>query len=511
MYSHVSTQIGKLVRGPGWLTIAVAALVTIPIVAGVVVVSAQVSPWVGLGGVFGIGCVLAMFLSPTFALVAVASSLPLERIGRLTEDFSSFTISLSRIMGVVALGALAVQFLVFRRKLRFGLAFWLYSGYTAFAVVGIGWALEQPDAFRDSQRILGNLLFFFLIVNLITRFSLVRLAVITWLLASSGSALYGIYEYHFSKAIEEKDMGATRSRFTGVVEDDAETSELGTKVKRAYGTTSHPGLFGLNLAMTIPFFAWVMRGQRWWKKTGWFLLFGVCCYGIAISNTRFTFIISGVMLALTVIRRLWDLQPLTYVAIVMAGIAMFPLIPSDVYMRAFDPKLYSAENSNAIRIRFKMLDKAIDILMDHWVLGIGVGNQDIIPKMITDELGGRITPDGLKASAHNEFVWTAVEVGIFGWLLHFGFVAVVVAASFRAASRLKGRPGEGSQYWFLVAAQIMLLCVPFYGVQSEVFHYPLKGWWFIAGIVWVIWDAVRKLPAQQAVPEPTPIPVEQLA
>lgn len=55
-------------------------------------------------------------------------------------------------------------------------------------------------------------------------------------------------------------------------------------------------------------------------------------------------------------------------------------------------------------------------------------------------------------------------------------------------------PGEEDQYWFLVAAQIMLMCVPLYGVQSEVFHYALKGWWFVAGIVWVIWTAVKRLP-----------------
>jgi len=140
-----------------------------------------------------------------------------------------------------------------------------------------------------------------------------------------------------------------------------------------------------------------------------------------------------------------------------------------------------------------------------------VGNQDIIPAMITDELGGRITPDGVKASAHNEFVWSMVEVGIFGWLLHWAFVVLIVAASFLAGSRLKRMPGEEEQYRFLVAAQILLACVPLYGLQSEVFHYPLKGWWFVAGIVWVIWSAVRKQPVGGLVPVVEGVEETQLA
>ncbi len=128
------------------------------------------------------------------------------------------------------------------------------------------------------------------------------------------------------------------------------------------------------------------------------------------------------------------------------------------------------------------------------MLGIGVGNQDIIPAMITDEQGGRITPDGLKASAHNEFVWTMVEVGLFGWLLHYGFVAAVITASIKAGNFLKRLPDPESQdqYWLMKAVQIMLVVIPIFGVQSEVFHYPLKGWWFGAGLAWVFYLTTRQ-------------------
>lgn len=466
---------------------------------GFVVLAAAKSPWIALGAVAGGAIVLSMFLSPAICFYLVALSLPLERIGRLTEDFSSFTISLSRIVGLIALMAFLLHVLIQRRRIRFGMAFWLYAGYTALAALGILWALQEKDALRDTQRIIGNLLFFFLIINIATRYSMLRIGVMVWLMANVGSAGYAAYSYHFSSGsgIEESEMGSTGQRFTAVVSDGAEESSLGGRVKRAYGTTSHPGVFGLNLVMTLPFFAWVMRGRRAAIQLLWAAGFGLCLYGIFLSNTRFVFVIAVLVLAWTVLSRMWDVPPLAWVALVLAGVSAVPLLPGDFVARTLDPSLYSSTKSNAIRIRFKMLDKSIDLLTNHWLLGIGVGNQDIIPAMITDEQGGRITPDGQKASAHNEFVWTMVEVGLFGWLLHFAFVGVVIWASLRAGSVLKRMrdPESQEQFWLLKAVQITLIAIPLFGVQSEVFHFALKGWWFAAGIAWVFYLATRRISA----------------
>ena len=47
----------------------------------------------------------------------------------------------------------------------------------------------------------------------------------------------------------------------------------------------------------------------------------------------------------------------------------------------------------------------------------------------------------------------------------------------------------------MVAAQIMLITVPLFGIQTEVFHFSLKGWWFVAGICWALWETSINLPA----------------
>ena len=479
-----------LTAWPGMLIMFLATM-------GFVIISAAVSPWVGLGVVGGALVCVGMFLSPLVSLAAVALSLPLERLGRLTEDFSSFTISLSRFIGSLALLALLFHVFIRRRKLRFGLPFWLYSGYVTIAALGIVWAIAEKDAIRDSARVLGNLLFFFLIVNLVRNPKLARLGILLWLLGSVGSGLYAIYGYHFGgaeEAVEEKEMGATAQRFTSVVEDDSETAVLGSKVKRVYGTTSHPGLFGLNMVMTIPFFAWAFRREQVVGKILAALGFGIACYCIFLSNTRAVFLLAVLTLLLTVVRGIWNLRVYSLAAIGLGLLCLVPYIPQDVYRRTLDYTLYSADKSGSIRIRFKMLDKSFELLQTHWLLGIGIGNQTIIPEMITDELGGRVTPDGLKSSAHNEFVWSMVETGIGGWLLHWSFVILIIYTSFRAAKRFRSEPAAQDQYWLMVAAQIMLIMVPLFGIQTEVFHFALKGWWFVAGICWALWETSKSLP-----------------
>ena len=459
------------------------------------IVSAQISPWVGLGALAGGVVCVAMAFSPAVAVMVVAISLPLERIGRLTEDFSTFTISLSRVVWLAALGGFLLRMLLKRWKPQFGAPFWLYAGYTAIALMSVTWAIAEKDAVRDSVRVLGNLIFFFLVVNMVNRFSLAKLGIYCWLAVSVGTGLYAMYTYHFSAgdSVEESEMGATSQRFTAVVSDAAESGTLGGKVKRVYGTTSHPGLFGLNLVMTLPFFAWAMRGKP--VPTKLLLLIGlaIVCYCILLSNTRFVLVLAIITLALTAVRGLFELKPVTIAGLAVGVACVAPFIPEDVYLRTFDISLYSASKSDAIRIRFKMLDKSLDLLNEHWLKGIGIGNQTIIPEMITDELGGRITPDGLKASAHNEFVWSMVETGLFGWLFHWSFVAAIIATAFKAGRALRqwGRETQ-DQYWFMVAAQTLLVVVPFFGVQSEVFHYSLKGWWFAAGITWAMWLLVKR-------------------
>jgi O-antigen ligase len=176
----------------------------------------------------------------------------------------------------------------------------------------------------------------------------------------------------------------------------------------------------------------------------------------------------------------------------LLAVCVIPLIPRDVYLRSLDPQLYTTEKSGSFKVRFKFWAKSFELIEQHWLTGIGVGDQTTIVNMVTDELAGRITPQGVKASAHNEFIWSMVEVGIFGWLLHWSFVVWIFSMAIRAGSRFYRLDPEGEKYYLCVAIQIMLIGVVLFGVQQEVFHIPLKGWWLNAAIATFLYSSTRQ-------------------
>jgi hypothetical protein len=457
--------------------------------------SARLSPLMGVGALAGVLVCIGMTLSPTFALMTVGASLPVERIGRLTEDSQTVTVSISRIIGLLALVALVVHMLVRRWKPVLDRGIFLYAGYTAIALLTILWANYPQDTTRDALRIFANLIFYFYIINAVYRYSLVKAVLLVWLIASVGTTVYAIYDYHLGKSeeINENEMGLVSERTQSVVDDDSETRTLGEKVRRVFGTTSHPTIFGLNLTMTVPFFAFFIRFEkRTWVKGLYLAGLASIFYGIFLSNTRAVMLLAAGTIIAIVAKGLFRFTPASILAALLLAACVIPLIPRDVYLRSLDPQLYTTEKSGSFKVRFKFWEKSFELIKEHWLTGIGVGDQTTIVNMITDELAGRITPQGVKASAHNEFIWSMVEVGIFGWLLHWGFVAWVIRAVTRAGVHFRRFAPDGEEYWLCAAIQIMLIGVVLFGVQQEVFHLPLKGWWLNAGIASFLYSLSRK-------------------
>jgi O-Antigen ligase len=486
-------DLGRFVSGPRSDALTRPVLAALVGLAGAVLIAILASagsPVVALVGVVGLACGAIMVVSPTFALCVLCFSLPFERIGRLTNDSDAVTVSASRILGLAALGIYLVHALLRREKLRFGWPFWLYGGFAAIGLLSNAWTNSADETFRDSFRILGNLLFFFYLFNAIRDYKTARLVVIVWMLASVAAGGYSLADYYLNKSqpIGETEVGLTNLRTAGtVVSDAAEIRALGVNVRRLFGTTSHPALFGINNLMVIPFFFWGIRAQKGFWRLLWLGGLLVTIYCVLLSNTRAIFLLGIFTVAYALIRRLIPLTPqLVFVSIALAA-AVIPFIPQDVYKRTLDVSLYTTEKGDAIRARFKLLNKSLELVESHFWTGIGVGDQTTLVKMMTDESTGYVSTEGLRASAHNEYVWILVEVGVFGYFLHYAFVWVVTRSSFKAAQRTRSLPDAGEQYFFLIACQCVMLVILLSAVQSTTFHYPLKGWWLLTAISYMLW------------------------
>jgi hypothetical protein len=464
------------------------------------------SPIVALIGVIGLACGVGILVSPTFALLLLCLSLPFERIGRLTNDSALLTISASRILGIAALGSFLIHALLKREKLNFGWPVWLFAGFTFIGLLSNAWTATPEETFKDSLRILGNLLFFFYLINAIRDFKTARLAIIVWMLASMAAGAYSLSDYYLfqSAPLAETEVGLTSTRTSGtVVSDGAEIRSLGMNVNRLFGTTAHPTLFGLNSLMVVPFLIWAIRAQEGFWKLFWLGGLLIAAYCILLSNTRAVFLLAIITIAYAIARGLIRLTPQLVVVGVLLATAIVPFIPEDVYRRTFDISLYTTDRGDAIRSRLKLLSRSLDLVEQHFLTGIGVGDQITLVKMITDENTGFQSTEGLRASAHNEFIWILVEVGIFGYVFHFAFVWIVTASGFKAARRIRGQPGAGEQYYFLIACQCVLVLVLFSALQSATFHYPLKGWWLVAAISYVMWTRPEGIPSAAEEPVKT--------
>src|SRR5579875_1832128 len=199
----------------------------------------SLSPVTAAIGVVGAAVAIAMVGYPQLAVLMVCLSIPFERIGRLTNDNASVAVSVSRILGLIGILSLLVDATFRKKKLRFGLPVWLYAGYTALALASNAWAWSPEETFRDCFRIVGNLLFFFMLWNLIRTYADCRRAVMVWLIASMAAAGYSLGDYYLTRnnPISEREMGLVSTRMSAVVSDGSEARSLGMNVRRLFGTT----------------------------------------------------------------------------------------------------------------------------------------------------------------------------------------------------------------------------------------------------------------------------------
>lgn len=484
---------GVSVDSLGWRWIAFGVLLGALAALGVAVVASAASPLVALVAAGGAVVAALMFLDPAFAVAALCASLPLERVGRLTDDSDAVAISASRILGVLALASLLLHAALGKRKLHFELPVWLYAGYVAIALAGNAWAHAPEDTYREGFRVLGNLLFLFLILNVVRDYPTAKRMVFVWLAASLLSAAYSLGDYALSRgsAIAETEMGLQSSRSATTVMDFAESGALGSGVRRLFGTTAHPTLFGLNMAMTIPFLFWAYRSTAQPWRLIWLGGLAIAGASVVLSNTRAVLIATAFVAVFATVRGLFRPNVFSWAALALCAVIAFYFMPEDVKRRTFDPSLYSASRGEAIRVRFKLWEKSLDIIGENWLLGIGVGNRTALQERITDENTGYLSTQGLRASAHNEFIWVLAEVGIIGYVFFWSFVAWVTVAAFRASALLRRMRGPAEQYWFAIACQALLVMIPLFAAQSEAFHYPLKGWWLVAPAAYMIWRGAR--------------------
>jgi hypothetical protein len=434
------------------------------------------------------GAGVALLFAPQMAFLATVLVIPVERLGRITPDSAMYTLSLMRFMGLIALASFLVHAFLRRRPIFWATPLALYGTFAVVAVLGVFHTSDTLGTVRGSGAILGNLLFFFLVTNSVRDRETAHRAIAVWLASTVLICLYTMYTWHFGGGASELDIGDTANRFSSVLEDTSEWEQLDT-VARATGPTSHSAVYGINLLLTIPFFFYFLRRSRsrWWRAAlGAGLILVI--YNVLLTNTRAAILLAVLLIVLAGLRGLFRVTAGTLAAGTLAVLSLLPLVPSAIYDRVLDPANYSLQRAHTLRIRLEYWQAGLQVAQDNWLAGIGVGNQQVVPRYIKGSAPAETT-------VHNEYLMTFMETGLPGWILFFGFVGMVTVAAFQAGSRIRQAEGPSDAYWFMVACQLSMVAVLLFGTQVDVFHFPLKGWWLVAGVSWMMWRLSR---SQQA-------------
>jgi O-antigen ligase len=166
-------------------------------------------------------------------------------------------------------------------------------------------------------------------------------------------------------------------------------------------------------------------------------------------------------------------------------VAALPLTPGAIWDRVLDVSNYTLAKSDTLRARLTYWEEGLSMLSDHWLLGIGIGNQTELPRRLSDRV--YMPPN---STVHNEYLQSALETGLLGFPLLAGFIVVLYRWA-RRGERLFARHGAADDALLMRAARVALLAVLLYALQVDVLHFPLKGWWLAMGIVAALYERGR--------------------
>jgi len=462
-----------------------------------VIIATKLSPVMALAAfVAGVGGIV-LFKKPIWGLYALAFSVPLERFGRLTDDTSNFNISISRGLGMAVFGAVVTRQLVWHKEIFVSRHLIAWCFFVAFGIMTLLYTSDFDGGVKIAGGYVGNILFLFIILNLALApsfeetLSRVNACIYLWLASSMLIALYSIYDWHLGSGagnvieVGEVDPQAgaqvTANRWSTVWYDSAEHETLGSGggIRRSMGSTSHAAVFGINLAITIPFFFYVLKTNRsaLIKCAVWAGL-AMTAYCTLLNNTRAALLLVVGVIGLCVLLGLLRVT----IWLVMLGISVVvasPLfVPVDVFRRVLDFQNYTSGKSEAMRIRMDYWGSGFRAFGEHWLQGAGLANQKIAVEYLRNPIPG-------KSHMHNIYLQTLVDVGVFGWLLFAGFLASLVYTARHARIRFRTLELPHS-YWMATASFVAIISVLIYGLQVDVLYFPLKGFWLIVGLTIVM-------------------------
>jgi O-antigen ligase len=247
------------------------------------------------------------------------------------------------------------------------------------------YASDIENSLKDMYVFLKYLIFYFLMINMLKSWKLVRNMI--WVLTITGLLMffYGVLNYFFS--------GVTASGF------------------RLISLVDDPNSFAIKLVPLVAFSYILIKTEKSIAlRVISFLLFGSIATAIILTFSR------GGMLALFMVLLLISLVEIKSkrTIFIIASFMLFVLlmIPEEIFFFRFQRMDVS------IIQRLKLLKGGLNMFFDHPFLGVGVGNFVTHIKDYSNIIVALV--------AHNSYLHIAAELGIIGLILFISIFAITI-------------------------------------------------------------------------------------
>ncbi|MFB0523907.1 MAG: O-antigen ligase family protein [Phycisphaerae bacterium] len=465
------------------LRIALAALVGLSLGSFVFLLGAK-SFLVPLAGLL----VLLVLAHPRLGLaLTIIAAINFGSFGRFGSTEMLVFLSISKILGVITLGAWILYTLRLKRRITFTKSMLAGALFISCSLISIAYAQHRQIAIADFLKLAANFVLYFLIVNLIETLRHLKQFILIIMVMGLIASVVAAAQY-VSPALQVSGE-TTVIEFGKHEAAIANPEELQSgEFTRPTGGLGHPNWLSVFLVSILAFNVYVLKSDVQ-KPIKLFALMVLSfeLLALVLTHDRIGFVGMATVFLLLLAKKVLEITPLRIVAMLfMIGLFVIA-VPKTYLERVFSIEHY--KQSASISARWELQTAGFDIFLDNWLFGVGQGNfGPVFMKTNTDVAAdthwlietAKSNYQDYWMGAHNMYLEVAVETGIIGLFTLLLFLATGILDTHRTAE-LAAKTGKPIE---LDLAKVLQICLVAFCIAALFLHaQDQKIWWIVMGLL----------------------------